>query len=207
MSKFKLLLIYLVIFLVFASLAYFLVRFLSKTKSGPELKQNPATSTKKSTPLPPNYKPPPVLTRLDFPKVTPGSTIGSRISKPFSPKNSFNTIDDSGNYFLFGVYETNSGKTLVAGIVRKLTIDQNLLKLQLEDEFGDLISTTIEMSISNDKSVSVGTRNTDRALDLSKPVNIANRQLNSFKDSLTGSRIVVEINPKGKILYLAYMRE
>lgn len=167
------------------------------------LKRPPAPTTKAVfSKLPDGYTPPQVLTRIDSKVSTGEASPKTVLPNRLTPEQSFNTKDDAGSFFLFGVYKTKSGKILIAGIVQKIEVGKSL-KLWLVDGFSDLIEPVVEIAIAEDGSIPVVAKNSGKDLDLSKPVNIVNRNLDSFKNNLVGSRVVVEVDSdyKGKVLY------
>lgn len=167
------------------------------------LKRPPAPTTKAVfSKLPDGYTPPQVLTRIDGKVSTGEANPASGIPNQLTGEQSFNTKDDAGSFFLFGVYKTKSEKILVAGIVSKIEVGKSL-KLWLVDGFSDLIEPVVEFSIAEDGSIPVAAKNSGKDLDLSKDVKVVNRNLESFKNNLVGSRVVVEVglDYKGKVLY------
>lgn len=199
MSKVKLALVYLGIFLGFLSLGYLLFTFLIKPKLAPVQKQNSVVGTGRTASPPANYKRPSILPRLDFSKIAPDPAITPKPNKPFKPEYMFNTVDDAGNFFLFGVFKTASGKMLVAGIIQRIEINDNL-SLWLEDGVGDTLPVYTRLPLKEGKWVKVASRNNPKLLDLREKLTITDRDINTFKDSLVGSRVALEVEPDSEVI-------
>ena len=159
-----------------------------------------------SLPLRPPRVYSPSLARLDQ---DPVSLKDKPISRVDLLEKGFTTKDDAGNYFLYGIFKTASGKTLVAGVVTE-TQEKTSLQLTLVDEYGDKLPVVVELTPDSQKTFPVGTVNMPSVLDLSKSVNISQVRLDSLKNTLIGQRIAAETESystqtetlKAKVLYI-----
>ena len=162
------------------------------------------------TPTPVSLRPPrvypPSLVRIDK---NPDSITDKPITRVDLLEKGFTTKDDAGNYFLYGVFKTASGKTLVSGVVIEIQ-EKNGLLLTLIDEYGDKLPVVVELAPDSQKTFSTGAVNIPATLDLSKKVSLSQVSLEALKNTLISQRIVAETESystqtgvlKAKVLYV-----
>lgn len=163
------------------------IKFFPLLSLNPKLKTTPAP-TFFVTSLPANRPLILSLTRIDnYPGFTPDPT---KIELE-AIKISFNTIDETGKYFLYGIYETSGEKIVVSGIVTD-ALNRDGLRLSLKDEFGHELPVTVILKKNND-SFPVGNLNVKNGLDFRKEIKIQNRQITEIENKIKDQKVVAEI--------------
>lgn len=160
---------------------------ISLTNFFPPRRHKPVTITLPDT----GRKLPVALKRLDRIETQLDSNNPKIISSQVIQK-TFNTIDEEGKYFLYGIYQTSQKRLLASGIVNKIE-EKNGLQIKLIDEFRDKIAGIFILYPSQDGNFPVGVKNTANALDFRKEIKLENTNISTLAKRIENSKVVIEL--------------